>query len=75
VVVNDLRRGLLPFVVTGASVVAIGRSRVTRTDGLASVRRAYTVAELDHLLGTAGLAPRWRSVAWLPRVVTLAGAS
>jgi ubiquinone/menaquinone biosynthesis C-methylase UbiE len=75
VVVNDLRRGLIPFVVTGASVVALGRSRVTRTDGLASVRRAYTVAELDHLLERAGLAPRWRSIAWLPRVVTLAGAS
>ena len=75
VVVNDLRRGLLPFVATGASVAALGRSRVTRTDGLASVRRAYTVAELDRLLETAGLVPRWRSSAWLPRVVTLASAS
>ena len=33
-----------------------GRSRVTWTDGLASARRSYTLAELDDLLGEAGLA-------------------
>lgn len=74
VVVNDLRRGVLPFVATVVSVAGLGRSRVTRTDGLASVRRAYTVAELDRLLGTAGLVRRWQSSAWMPRVVTVASA-
>lgn len=72
VVVNDLRRGLLPIVATAASVVAFGRSRVTWTDGLTSVRRAYTLPELDGLLAAAGLGVRWRSPGWHPRVVTVA---
>jgi hypothetical protein len=53
-------------------VAAIGGSRVTRADGLASARRAYTLDELDDLIGEAGLAVRWRSPGWLPRVVTSA---
>jgi ubiquinone/menaquinone biosynthesis C-methylase UbiE len=72
VVVNDLRRGLLPLVATGASVVVLGRSRVTRTDGIASARRAYTMNELDELLTGAGLRSAWRSISWMPRVVTAA---
>lgn len=72
VVVNDLQRGLLPFVATAVSVVALSRSDVTRHDGIASARRAYTLDELDRLLGAAGLAVRWRSSRWLPRVVTAA---
>ena len=72
VVVNDLRRGMLPVVATAASVVAFGRSRVTWTDGLTSVRRAYTLPELDGLLAAAGLGVRWRSPRWHPRVVTVA---
>jgi SAM-dependent methyltransferase len=72
VVVNDLRRGILPFAVTWMAVMALGRSRVTRYDGAASARRAYTVPELDELLAAAGLTPRWRSPAWMPRVVTAA---
>ena len=39
VVVNDLRRGLMPLLATGASALAFGRSRVTWTDGIASARR------------------------------------
>lgn len=70
VVINDLRRGLVPLLATGISVAAFGRSRVTWSDGLASARRAYTLAELDRLLAEAGLAVRWRSSSWLPRVVT-----
>ena len=70
VVVNDLRRGLLPLAATWVSVMALGRTPVTRADGLASARRAYTVPELDRLLAAAGLSVRWRSAAWLPRVVT-----
>jgi SAM-dependent methyltransferase len=72
VVVNDLRRGLVPLVACAVSVALLARSRVTRSDGLASARRAYTLDELDRLLDEAGLTPRWRSGAWLPRVVTAA---
>ena len=72
VVINDLRRGILPLLATAASVVALGGSRVTRNDGLASARRAYTLDELDELIGQAGLAVDWRSPGWLPRVVTTA---
>ena len=72
VVINDLRRGILPLVATAVSVAAFGGSRVTRADGLASARRAYTIDELDDLIGEAGLDVRWRSPAWLPRVVTTA---
>lgn len=72
VVVNDLRRGLLPLAATAASVAAFGRSRVTWSDGLTSARRAYTLPELDGLLAAAGLRVRWRSPGWHPRVVTAA---
>ena len=72
VVVNDLRRGLLPLAATAASVLAFGRSRVTWSDGLTSARRAYTLPELDELLDAAGLRVRWRSPGWHPRVVTVA---
>jgi ubiquinone/menaquinone biosynthesis C-methylase UbiE len=74
VVVNDLRRGLMPLAATWVSVLALGRSRVTRADGVVSARRAYTLSELDALLAKAGLTPRWRSTGWLPRVVTAATA-
>lgn len=72
VVVNDLRRGVVPLAATAATVVALGRSHVTRADGIASARRAYTLAELEELLAEAGLRVAWRSAAWMPRVVTAA---
>ncbi|MCA1570057.1 MAG: methyltransferase domain-containing protein [Chloroflexi bacterium] len=72
VVINDLRRGLLPLLATAVSVVAFARSRVTLSDGLVSARRAYTVSELDRMLDAAGLQVCWRSPAWMPRVVTAA---
>ncbi len=72
VIINDLRRGLLPLVATALSVGALGRSRVTRVDGITSVRRAYTLGELDELIAAAGLRVAWRSAAWMPRVVTAA---
>ena len=72
VVINDLRRGMLPLLATATSVVALGGSRVTRNDGLVSARRAYTLDELDDLIRLAGLAVGWRSPGWLPRVVTTA---
>jgi len=72
VVLNDLRRGVVPLLATGVSVAAFGRSRVTWSDGLASARRSYTLGELDELLAEAGLRIRWRSSRWQPRVVTAA---
>ncbi len=72
VVVNDLRRGIFPLAATAASVFVLGRSHVTRTDGIISARRAYTLAEIDELLAAAGLRPTWRSNRWMPRVVTAA---
>jgi SAM-dependent methyltransferase len=70
IVVNDLRRGWLPLAAVGVSVAVLGRCRATRHDGILSVRRAYTIAELDALLDEAGLAIHHRSAAWTPRVVT-----
>ena len=75
VVVNDLRRGLLPLAATWVTVTTLGRSRVTRQDGMTSVQRAYTLDELDDLLALAGLATRWRSSRWMPRVATVATSS
>jgi ubiquinone/menaquinone biosynthesis C-methylase UbiE len=72
VVINDLRRGILPLVATALSVTALGGSHVTRNDSIVSARRAYTLEELDDLLGEAGLSVAWRSRAWMPRVVTAA---
>ena len=72
VVLNDLRRGLVPLLATTVSVAALGRSHVTRRDGIASARRAYTLDELDGMLAGAGLTVRWRSSRWMPRVVTAA---
>lgn len=75
VVVNDLRRGLLPLLATGVSVALLGRCRATRHDGLLSARRAYTIPELDALLVQAGLKVQHRSPTWMPRVVTAAVAT
>jgi ubiquinone/menaquinone biosynthesis C-methylase UbiE len=71
VVVNDLRRGLIPFVMSAAPVLAFARSRYTRHDGLASARRAYTLPEQDALAAQAGLRVAHRTPAWWPRVTTL----
>lgn len=69
VVVNDLRRGWLPLLATGVAVASLGRCRTTRHDGLLSVRRSYTVAELHEMMADAGLAVTHQSPTWLPRVV------
>lgn len=71
VVINDLRRGILPFVATGVAVALLGRCRATRVDGPRSVRRAYTLAELRELLDEAELEVAWQSNRSMPRVVTV----
>jgi ubiquinone/menaquinone biosynthesis C-methylase UbiE len=71
VVVNDLRRGRLAFAVSAATVLGLARARYTRHDGVLSARRAYTLAELDELAASAGLRRVRRSLAFLPRVITV----
>jgi SAM-dependent methyltransferase len=75
VVINDLRRGPFAFAAAALPTLALSRSHVTRHDGIASARRAYTLDELDALLAGAGLRRVWRSSRWLPRVATAAVAS
>jgi hypothetical protein len=50
VIINDLRRSALSLVSVYAGFPLL-RSRLSRHDGPVSVRRAYTVTELSHLLG------------------------
>jgi ubiquinone/menaquinone biosynthesis C-methylase UbiE len=71
VVINDLRRGRIAFLLAVVPVLAFSRHRYTRHDGVLSARRAYTVEELDDLATEAGLRPGWRSPAWWPRVTTV----
>jgi ubiquinone/menaquinone biosynthesis C-methylase UbiE len=71
VVINDLRRGVLPFLMTAAAVLALSRGAYTRHDGVLSARRAYTLAELDALAAKAGLRPASRSARLWPRVTTV----
>lgn len=56
VVVNDLRRGQWPFLVTWASLRLISRSRVIHHDGPVSVRRSFLAEELLALAREAGWA-------------------
>jgi ubiquinone/menaquinone biosynthesis C-methylase UbiE len=71
VVINDLRRGLVPFAMTAAAVLALSRAAWTRHDGLLSARRAYTLAELDTLARRAGLARVSSTPRFWPRVTTV----
>lgn len=71
VVINDLRRGVLPFAMTAATVLALSRAAYTRHDGVLSARRAYTLAELDTLAAMAGLKRASRSGRFWPRVTTV----
>jgi SAM-dependent methyltransferase len=71
VVINDLRRGPLPFAITAATVLALSRGAYTRHDGVLSARRAYTLAELDTLAARAGLKRANRSGRLWPRVTTV----
>lgn len=70
-VVNDLRRGRLAFLMAVAPVCAFTRGRYTRHDGPASARRAYTLYEQDALAADAGLAVVSRTATWWPRVTTV----
>ena len=71
VVINDLRRGLVPFAMTAAVVLALSRGTYTRHDGVLSARRAYTLAELDTLAARAGLTRVSSTARFWPRVTTV----
>jgi ubiquinone/menaquinone biosynthesis C-methylase UbiE len=71
VVINDLRRGRLAFLMTAAPVLALARGRYTRHDGVLSARRAYTLFELDAMAAEAGLSVVHRTPRWWPRVTTV----
>ena len=53
VIINDLERGVLAYLFIRAAY-PFAQSRITRHDGPASVRQAYTSAELASLVAAAG---------------------
>jgi ubiquinone/menaquinone biosynthesis C-methylase UbiE len=57
VVVNDLTRGRLRWIVAWLLGRLATRNRYSRHDGPLSVRRAYTAVEMHALLAVAGLRP------------------
>lgn len=54
-ILNDLRRGRLGFAATWVAAHLTTRNRLTRHDAPLSVRRAYTLDELDELMRRAGI--------------------
>jgi ubiquinone/menaquinone biosynthesis C-methylase UbiE len=54
-VMNDLVRSYVPLIFFRLTTPIFARSYLTRHDGLASIRRAYTVAEMRHIVAAAGL--------------------
>jgi SAM-dependent methyltransferase len=58
VVVADLRRGLLARLAFRVGALALRFDPITRADGLTSIRRGYTPAELRALLAAAGMRAR-----------------
>jgi SAM-dependent methyltransferase len=57
VVINDLSRGVIPWLGAWLVLHAMTRNDLTLHDGPLSVRRAYTTAEAAALCRTAGLHP------------------
>jgi SAM-dependent methyltransferase len=59
-VINDLRRARVPYVFARATFPLLLRSRVSRNDGLLSIRRAFTPHELEAAFAEAGIPVRVR---------------
>jgi SAM-dependent methyltransferase len=59
-IVNDLRRTSLPYLFGRATFPLLFRSKVSVADGLLSIRRAFTEAELRAAFGRAGIPVRIR---------------
>jgi ubiquinone/menaquinone biosynthesis C-methylase UbiE len=57
IVVNDLSRGSLTWFGAWLATHTVAASRYTRHDGPLSVRRAYTLPEMEALIRRAGLEP------------------
>jgi hypothetical protein len=67
IIMSDLTRGRLPMIAFRLGQPVFARNFLTRQDGMTSIRRAYTPAELLHLAQAAGLTnarvyrhPGWR---------------
>ena len=65
--VHDLRRTNLGYALCWIGVHALTTSRVVRTDGLLSVRAAFSVAEIKQLFKTAGITNAEFSTGWPQR--------
>ena len=57
-VINDLRRARVPYAFAKATFPVLVRSRVSRNDGLLSIRRAFTRDELAAAFAEAGIPVR-----------------
>ena len=74
VVVNDLWRSRLSWLLVWLATRLFARHPVSRHDGPLSVRRAYSIDELGVLAGKARLGSfRVRRFPWLARVLLIAG--
>ena len=67
VLIQDLRRTRLGYVFAWIGLHALTRSDVARTDGLISVRAAFTVPEVEALCRDAGLTDVQVSAIWPQR--------
>lgn len=56
VLVQDLLRTRVGYLLAWATVRTVTRSRIVRVDGIRSVESAYSVREVEDLVGRAGLA-------------------
>lgn len=54
-VVNDLHRARVPWLFARVALPLLLRSRVSVTDGLISIRRSFTPAELEAVMREAGI--------------------
>jgi SAM-dependent methyltransferase len=70
-VVNDLRRARVPYAFGRVAFPVIFRSRVSVADGLLSIRRAFTAAELAAAFDEAGIRARI-SQTWPYRLLAVA---
>lgn len=70
-VVNDLRRARVPYLFGRATFPLLFRSRVSVEDGLLSIRRAFTPAELRQAFAEAGI-PAQVDTTWPYRLLAMA---
>ncbi len=67
VLVHDLRRTRLGYLLCWVGVHVLSRSHVVRKDGLMSVRAAFTVPEIKRLLASAGITQAEVTTGWPQR--------